>query len=241
MPRKTLGFIVFALVLGAGCVRLGFWQLSRLGERRARNAAVASRLHLPPVSFAQATQDSATARFRQVQLAGRYDYSRELIYTSRARSGAPGVQLLTPLVVSPDEPPVLVNRGWVYAPDGMTVDLSQWHEGDSAVVTGYVEQFTPAYGMVSTSSVTRAVRQLARDSIEARLGEGVAPFIVVQRLGSDQQGEIRHPFRVDEPKLDEGSHAGYAFQWFAFATIAVVGVGAVARKSASEAKARPRA
>ena len=230
MSRRTLAFIVFALAMAAGCVRLGFWQLRRLSERRARNASISSRLHLPPATLGEVLRDTVNARYRQVQLRGRYDYARELVYTSRSRNGAPGVQLLTPLLVAEGQPPVLINRGWVYAPDGMTVDIAQWHEGDTASVIGYVELFQPARAMVSTSSVPRAVRMLARDSIEARIGERVAGVLVVQRQGSDQTGNIQHPSRLDVPSLDEGSHRAYAMQWFAFAAIAVLGVGAVVSK-----------
>ncbi len=229
MPRRTIGFIVFALALAAGCVRLGFWQLSRLGERRARNARVAARLDAPPTSFAEATRDSANARFRYVQLTGTYDYARELVLTSRPRSGAPGVYVLTPLVTD-SGPPILVNRGWAYSPDGMQVDLGKWREGDSASVEGFLEEFVPVTGMVSTPSQRRGIRHLVRDSVEGRLGERVAPFVVVQRLGSEQQDSITHLVRVGAPPLDEGSHRSYAIQWFAFAAIALGGAGVVARR-----------
>lgn len=228
MPRRTLAFIVFALAVAVGCVRLGFWQLARLGERRARNAAITHRMDAPPVSWDEATRDSARARFRRVQLTGRYDYTRELVLTSRGRNGAPGVYVLTPLAVS-GMPAVLVNRGWAYAADGMTVDLAKWHEGDTATVVGFLDDFVPAYGMVSTPSQSRGVRHLVRDSIEQRLGERVAPFLVVQRLGSEPTDSITHLVRVDPPPMDEGSHRSYAIQWFAFAIIAVVGATAVAR------------
>jgi surfeit locus 1 family protein len=229
MPRRTLAFIIFALLMAAGCVRLGFWQLGRLAERRARNAAITGRMQAQATGWREAMADSASARFRRVQLSGRYDYARELVLTSRGRDGAPGVHVLTPLVVA-DGPPVLVNRGWAYAADGMSVDLGKWHEGDTAAVDGYLEEFVAVRGMVSTSSQSRGVRYLARDSIEARLGERVAPFLVVQRMGSVQGDSLAHLIRVDLPVLDEGSHRSYAIQWFAFAAIAVVGAGAVARR-----------
>ncbi|MBK9979877.1 MAG: SURF1 family protein [Gemmatimonadetes bacterium] len=229
MPRRTLAFVVFALVVAAGCVRLGFWQLARLGERRGSNAAIAERLTAPAVPWGEAVRDSARARYRRVQLAGRYDYARELVLTSRGRSGAPGVHVLTPLLVA-GSPPILVNRGWAYAADGMSVDLAAWHEGDSAIVDGFLEEFVVAAGMVSTTSQPRGVRRLVRDSIEARLGERVAPFIVVQRIGSEQRDTLQHLMRADPPALDEGSHRSYAVQWFAFALIALVGTAAVARR-----------
>lgn len=229
MPRRTIAFIIFALLMAAGCVRLGVWQVSRLAERRAANAAVAAQLDAPAVGWEEATRDSATARFRRVQLTGRFDYTRELVLTSRGMHGAPGVHVLTPLIVD-SGPPVLVNRGWAYSADGMSLDLSKWREGDSAIVDGYLDQFVPVRGMVSTKTQPRGVRYLQRDSIEARLGEQIAPFLVVQRRGLVQGDTLDHLLRVELPPLDEGSHQSYAIQWFAFAAIALVGAGIVARR-----------
>lgn len=230
MPRRTLAFVIFAVVMAAVCIRLGIWQVGRLAERRAANAALAAQLDAPAVTWGEALRDSSRARFRRVQLTGRYDYSRELVLTSRGMRGAPGVHVLTPLVVD-SGPPVLINRGWAYAADGMTVDLSKWHEGDSATVDGYVDAFVPVRGMVSTVTQPRGVRYLQRDTIEARIGERIAPFLVVQRLGAVQGDTLDHLIRVELPPLDEGSHQSYAIQWFAFAAIALGGAGVVATRA----------
>lgn len=229
MPRRTLAFLVFALVLAAGCIRLGVWQLDRLAERRARNAEIAARLSAPPASWDEAVRDSATARYRRVRLAGRYRFDREVVLTSRGRDGAPGVYVLTPLQVA-DSSLVLVNRGWVYAADGMTIDLATWREPDTTTVEGYLEEFVPVSGAVSTPSQPRGVRHLVRDSIAARVGAPVAAFVAVQRLGAGLRDSLAHPVRLELPSLSEGAHKSYAIQWFAFAAIAVVGGAAVARR-----------
>jgi surfeit locus 1 family protein len=229
VPPRTLAFLAFAFVLAAGCVRLGFWQLGRLAERRARNAEIAARLAAPPAELGEAMRDSATTRYRRVQLAGRYDFAGEVVLTSRGRDGAPGVHVLTPLQMA-DGSRVLVNRGWVYAADGMTLDLARWREPDTATVEGYLEEFVPVSGMVSTPSQPRGVRHLVRDSIAGRTGGPVAPFVVVQRLGAGVRDSLAHPVRLELPSLSEGAHGSYAIQWFAFATIALVGGGVVARR-----------
>jgi surfeit locus 1 family protein len=229
MSRRTLAFLILALVLAAGCIRLGVWQLDRLDERRARNAAIAASLSAPPTTWGAATRDPLLARHRRVQLAGRYRFDRELVLTSRGRDGAPGVYLLTPLQVT-DGSLVLVNRGWVYAADGMSIDFSTWREPDTATVEGYLEEFVPVSGAVSTPSQPRGVRHLVRDSIEARVGAPLAGFVVVQRLGAGRQDTLAHPVRLELPSLSEGAHRSYAIQWFAFATIAVVGGLVVARR-----------
>jgi surfeit locus 1 family protein len=231
MPRRTIAFLVFAFLVALGCIRLGVWQLSRLAERRARNAMISARLRQNPTSFDEATRDSAGARYRQVRLSGRYDYEHELVLALRTRQGAPGVNIITPLIVAPGDRAVLINRGWVYAPDAMRIDLAKWREGDTATVVGYVDQFSAGSGSVSTSSIARGVTRLDRDSIASELPYPIAPLLVVQRLGAEQAEVVEHPFRIEAPALDEGSHRSYAIQWFSFAVIAVVGSLAVARGS----------
>lgn len=226
MSRRTLAFVVFALALAAGCVRLGVWQLARLDERRARNALVAARLAAPATGWGEAVRDTAQARYRRVALQGRYDHAREVVHTSRVRDGAPGVHVLTPLHLA-DGTIVLVNRGWVYAADGMTVDLALWPEGDDAVVEGFLEAYVHAPGAVATPSQPRGVRVLDRDSLQARIGTALAPFVVVQQRPDARPDSVGRLLRVPPPALGEGSHRSYAIQWFAFAAIAVLGVLAV--------------
>jgi cytochrome oxidase assembly protein ShyY1 len=65
-----------------------------------------------------------------------------------------------------------------------------------------------------------------------RLPYPVAPFILVQTEAAPATASVTPassnapaatPARLRLPVLDEGPHLGYAFQWFAFAFIALVG------------------
>src|SRR5689334_19646336 len=117
-------FVFFAVVSAAIFVRLGFWQLHRLGERRQRNALVRSRLEQTEVDVTMLAGDSASLRFRRVRVIGTPDYDHELVYASRSYKGSPGVNLLTPVRLPGRDTAVIVDRGWVYSPDGETVDLT---------------------------------------------------------------------------------------------------------------------
>jgi surfeit locus 1 family protein len=225
--RATVLFAVFALALSAGCVRLGFWQISRWRERIAVNEQVISRLYGDPRPVASMAGDTGI-RFRRAFAEGQYDFDLELVHTTRARNGAPGVHILTPLRWG--DSAVLVNRGWVYTPDGMHVDHSLWREQPSARVEGYVERYADSIrGPVSTPSVEHGVRALAFDSIQAKVPYPLLPVIIVQRLDSGEAASLEAgtPVRVDPPPLSEGSHRAYAVQWFAFALVGIVGTGLV--------------
>jgi surfeit locus 1 family protein len=230
MPRRLLLFAVVALATAAACVRLGFWQLSRLHERRAINAVVASRLRMPEATtLAAIPADTAEARFRRVRLRGRYDYEHEVRLTGRSRNGSPGVNVITPLRLPDTNVAVLVNRGWVYSPNGADADLARWREGDSATVVGFVNPLGARHGDARSASARRGSVRWIDDRAMARdAGYPVTPYTVVQQGDSAPAGSPRAdsvPARLDVPPLDEGPHLSYAFQWFSVAAIALVGIG----------------
>src|SRR5918912_3727462 len=143
MPRRLVTFAALALAGAALFVRLGFWQLDRLHQRRRRNAVVMARIASPPVDWSALPHDT-TARYRRVRLAGAPDYEHEIVLVGRTREGSPGVNLITPVRVAGSDTAVLVDRGWVYSPDATRVDLARWREGDELHVTGFVETLAPA-------------------------------------------------------------------------------------------------
>ncbi|MHB0947591.1 MAG: SURF1 family protein [Gemmatimonadaceae bacterium] len=226
MRRRMIAFSVIALALAALFVRLGIWQLDRRHERRARNARIAAQAAALPVAFDAVPSDTARAHYRRATLRGVPDYEHELVLASRTRSGSPGVHVLTPVRVSGRDTAILVNRGWVFSPDGATADLARWREGDTLVVEGYVEPI--AAGDVEPIR-GRVLRQVTLAGVRGALPYPVAPmYLVVQRPGDS--ANVR-PARLTLPDLnDEGPHLGYALQWFAFALIAVIGAGIAVRK-----------
>ena len=241
MPRRTLLFALVALVAAAVCVRLGFWQLARLHERRAMNAVVAGRLRMPEAtSLAALPADTGQARFRRVRLRGRYDYAHELRLTGRSRNGSPGVNVITPLRLADTSVAVLVNRGWVYSPNGADADLARWREGDSATVVGFVNPLGGRRGdMRSARGDPGAVRWLDDRAIAREAGYQVTPYVVVQQGDSAPAGTPRAdstPARLGVPPLDEGPHSGYAFQWFSFAAIAIGGMAIFLNRTLRDAR-----
>ena len=130
--------VVLALVIATVCIRLGFWQLERLAERRAENARVAAGLAGAPIPIEAVSADSSQSRAQRVEVRGTFDYAHEITLINRSRDGAPGVNILTPLRIPGRDTAVIINRGWVYSPDGAAVDLARWREPVNARGTAYV-------------------------------------------------------------------------------------------------------
>lgn len=223
MSRRSIVFCAFAVAAAALFVRLGFWQLARLHEKVRRNTAIAAQQDAAPAAFTELPRDTAAAHYRRAVVAGRYDFERELVLTGRTHQGSPGVELVTPVRVAGTDTAVLVDRGWVYSPDGATVDRARWREPDSASVSGYVEQYAPDAGITSAATDSHLVRRISRREVASRIPYPVAPFYLIATGDTARS----HPVRREMPALDEGPHRSYAIQWFAFAAIALVGAAAV--------------
>lgn len=223
MSRNATIAALIALAVAALFARLGVWQIHRLGERRALNAELVSRISLAPTSIGELPADTSQASYRLVSVTGRFDYDHQIILTGRSRQGAPGVYLVTPLIPDSGGTAVLVNRGWVYSPDATTISIPTWNEPEHATVEGYVRPI-PVRDAPDPRSQSNPMAWRALDS--ARIAETL-PYPVARMYVVDlRPGErsLGAPTRLSLPSLDEGSHKSYAIQWFSFAAIALYGV-----------------
>lgn len=205
MQRRDVTLALAAVVVAALCIGAGVWQLNRLAQRRARNAALAVRLALPPLEL-RAGVSADSARQRRVVAAGVYDFSRERTWPGRSVDGTPGVALITPLRLA-DGVEVLVDRGWVPSPDAFHVEHAAYREPDSVTIEGVA--FVPPRG---------------RGDVDPA---GFLPFVVQVETPVASGGL---PRRWPRRALDNGPHLSYAIQWFSFAVIALVGTAVLIRK-----------
>lgn len=229
MTRRDTIVLVLALVVAAVCIRLGAWQLQRLSERRAYNATVLSGMDRPAVPLDSLRGDGDSLRHRPVEVTGRYDTAQELVLAHRPRRGSPGVHIVTPLLRAGTDTGVLVVRGWVYAPDAAHADLERWREDSADAAVGYVQSYDEESARQRATLEGRILRRLTRDDAAAAVPYPVAPYLVVLTEGGDTVAGA--PPRLDSPVLGEGNHMSYAFQWFAFAAVALAGTAVFLRHS----------
>ena len=201
---------------------MAIWQLHRLSARQKENAFLASRRFAPVVELDALPSDTGAAHFRRVHIKGAYDHAQEIVFTLRQRNGSPGVNIITPLLRNGKDTAVLINRGWVYSPDAMTVDLNPWREADVVDGYGFVETF-PTRGPFPAPNPARPreFRRLDRTQIQKILPYPIASYYVVL---TDSSASASTPPRVEPLPLDEGPHRMYAIQWFSFAAISIIGL-----------------
>jgi surfeit locus 1 family protein len=221
-PKLRFLPLLFGLLSALLFVRLGIWQLSRLRERRARNAAAESARQAAPADLNRAPRvsDSALAD-RAVMVRGQYDRSREIVVRNHVYRDAPGIWLFTPLRIAGSDSAVLVNRGFVPAPDAVTADVDTLDEPGELTVRGVAVPIPDdsdgepleRNGLVSWKRLDLAA-----------LRSGMPyPMLGISILQSPDSSLPARPIRLAPPALDDGPHLSYAVQWFSYATIAVVG------------------
>lgn len=222
MKARDIGFVATGTLVAATCIRLGMWQLDRLSERRVFNSQLSSRAEMPPVDISLLPPDTGSSHYRRVRIGGVYDFDREIVLASRSRDGSPGVNIITPLRRPGSDTAVLINRGWVYSPDGMSVDLERWREASPMSGSAYVEHFSSRKGEVKSARHPRAHRWLDRAALSATFPYPIVPYYLVLIDSGATNPDI--PPRIPVPRLDEGPHRSYAFQWFSFAAISIIGM-----------------
>ena len=236
MKKRLAVFVALAVCVAIVCIRLGFWQLDRLAQRRERNRVVAARLAEAPAPLTSLPNDSAS-RLRRAFVSGTPDYDHELVLAPRSHEGSPGVHLVTPVRIAGRDTAVLVNRGWVYAPDAITVDRSRWHERATSF-TGYAEIADGNSEGVVLREDPLVLRRLAIGAAARALPYPVSPLYLVATAPDSATPASARLARLPPPTLDEGPHLGYALQWFSFAAIALIGATVVVVRSRAVERAR---
>lgn len=222
------------LVVIAAClvmVRLGWWQIERLDQRRAFNTTVAERWREAPYDIIanDLPDDLEQLEFRRVQVAGTFDYDNELVLLNQTRANMPGVILATPLVTD-DGRAVLVARGWVpYSGSGLD-ELTQYRETDDAPIVGILQesQNMPGGNPVPVPATPQTEwHYLNIPAIQPQMPYELLPMLVLQMPEAGRAADAfplrEEPVELLDSQSKETMHMSYAVQWFMFAVILAFG------------------
>ena len=224
--RKWILVTILIALSMALFVRLGFWQLDRLQQKRTYNATMAERWRQEPfdLNAEQLPQSLDDLEFRHIQAEGYFDYANQIILKSQVYYDAPGIALVTPFVYD-DGRAILVARGWVPADQASPQAIAQLEEPAGAPVLGLIKPSqTPPNGQPATPPATPQTEWFRIDisAIQAQMPYALEPAWI-QQLPETGRPIDKLPIREEPMALDEGNHMSYAVQWFSFALIAGFG------------------
>jgi surfeit locus 1 family protein len=220
---------VLVLIAAAVMVRLGIWQLDRLAQRRAFNASVEAQVSAPALDLNSSIPANLTGmEYRPVVVRGTYDPQNQVVLRNQALEGQLGDHLLTPLRISGSDQAVLVDRGFVPLDEVESGSLAKYAQPGEVTLKGQVRLgHVPTFAGVRDPALAPGQKRLdAWNSINLpRIAQQMPyPLLPVYvELAPASAGTNGPVTSLDQPDLTEGPHMGYAFQWFSFAAILLVG------------------
>ena len=188
----------------------------------------APRLPLDSAAVAAIGADPGRFQYRPVRVTGVWDETGRFLLRARGRLGAPGVHLVTPLLLPGVERALLVDRGWLPSPDAATADPRPFRQPGTVTISGTIELPPPPSQEGSLPVVVEVdglevptYQRIDPGALDTLSSHPVLPFYVSRSAVAET--DSGPPFGADPLELDEGPHLGYAIQWFSFAAIAIIG------------------
>jgi len=223
-PRWLLSHL-FALTLVVAFIIAGLWQIDRLGERQAQNALAESRMNNPALLEEVRGSDAETLEFRRIQVSGSFDPASEILIANRSSDGASGFWIWTNFVTEDGDLLVsrgFVNRGTILEIPGSEPRSSAAPDSGPVIIEGLLrEGFDSAKASADQTQLTRPDPELAAEILG--IDPVLDPRFYLSLTAQEPPRTADIPIPVPLPDLGEGPHRSYAFQWFTFATIGVVG------------------
>jgi surfeit locus 1 family protein len=211
-------------------ILLGRWQWHRAGEAETLQQAFleggGARLELPRGSTA------ALPRYSGVQVRGRYDSLHQFLLDNMSHAGQPGYEVLTPLRLA-DGRILIVNRGWIpltqsrrQLPD---VSVSQTAGSEASGRLDNLPRPGIALGHAPPAKDSPWPKYTSFPTM-ADLSTALGQPLESQQLLLDARAPSGYLRDWQPPGMSPAQHLSYAFQWWAFATLALVLYGALNRR-----------
>ena len=214
--------MVFVVVLGALFVTLGQWQLHRLEQRRAGNAATVANEQRPVRPLAEVFTDEITDadQWQRVEAVGTFVPDQQFVVRYRSNGRDEGYEVVTPLRTASGV--VLVDRGFVATGSGIRIPSTAPPPPTGEVrVIGHVRRNEQGR-RAAVTPVDGQLRLINSDAIGAALGYPVLNgYLGLLEVTPPQSGGF---VPIELPEINEGPHFWYALQWFGFTGVAVAGI-----------------
>jgi len=220
---KWLAGHALALVLTSLFIAAGFWQIAR--NRQANDKLAHEKAVLAADAPAIGTVDitTAAARGSRVSATGTFVTGHDSLLRNQLRGDKNGGDVLTPFRLT-DGTVVLVDRGWI---------------SDDTIFAGWRNRSTPSGQVLLRGPLQPAAPLRANEVVKTEAGLPSYPRADVARIGSTQgltlapayitatytrPAPVKGAPQLPQPaKVTQVNHISYAIQWFAFASIAIIG------------------
>jgi surfeit locus 1 family protein len=219
--------VLIAIIL---MVRLGFWQLDRLEERRFFNTHYLQQIEAASLELNPSNLDDnlENMEYRRITVSGQYDFSKEVAIRNQSYEDRAGVHLLTPLIINESDQAVLIDRGWIPLDAYLSSNWMEFVEDKRATINGIIRlsQSSPSFGGRSDPDLQPGEIRIAWNFVNIDTISQQIPYpvlsIYIQQSPDPRWTDLPHRSKP-EVEITEGPHLSYAIQWFTF--VIILGIG----------------
>ncbi len=224
-PRLITSLL--ALVFFCLFISLGIWQLDRADYKRTLYSDFENRQSGQAIDLNHDNtklSDKEEIIWRHVNATGEFLEQYQILLDNQVEKGQAGYYVYTPFKLEQSEHAVLVNRGWLSTDNDRTVSPALIMTNDLVNIMGLAKE-EPKTGLLlknmppeQMNKGVYRVQRLNIDEVAELTKTKLLPYIV--RLEPESKHGYRRQWQL--PGSGVSIHNGYAFQWFAFATVLLI-------------------
>jgi surfeit locus 1 family protein len=232
--------LVFLAVLLT--IRLGFWQLDRLEQKKTFNSHIISVQAMPDLNLTENIDgiNLSEMEYRPAIATGHFDFDNQVVIRNQvwvqSWGNEIGYTLLTPLLMQNGQA-ILVQRGWIPLNYDTPLSWRSFDQSGEILIKGIIRLplekgemggGVPDPTLISGQAGLFFWNNLNITRIQQQLPFDILPVYI-------QQGPVLEnedlPYKsIPVLELTDGAHLGYALQWFFYALLLLFGYPYFIRK-----------
>jgi cytochrome oxidase assembly protein ShyY1 len=237
LAPKWLAFHLICLLLMAGMVWAGFWQLSRYHHRQDFKAQVLARINgdVQPFATAITSGPPGQLEWQRVQVSGTYVTGKAFEVVNLSQGGQSGHDAVSGLLLA-DGTVLVVNRG--FAPGATALPPAPTGQ---VTLIGWLRVSQKAGTAEPADDGTKTLTQIRRVDLGAlrqQFTQTVQPMFIDALQSTPKETTLQ---TIAFPDLDGGPpHLSYTIQWFIFTVCVAIGWGLVVKNAVDERSGKPK-
>lgn len=219
---------------------LGFWQLKRLEQTKSHNKELIAKMGQETKSLAELAKeynfesDIEQLSYLPIKLLGYFDPDNEVLLRGRSYAGQAGYNIFTPFIT--DNFALMVERGWVpinydtppikeALPVSTKIEIIGRIYPSQEAPLGWLANLAPKdpKGELKITAYTSTKR------LQKQIPYDLVPFYI-KLEEQNPKHSLELPLKLIIPEINNGTHLGYALQWFSFVLIGLIGYALIVRK-----------
>lgn len=219
--RSTLWAGLLIAALAALFMAAGFWQMARAHYKERIQSEVHAAAVDAPLHAGREILDASHAHLRRLEARGTWVPERTVLLDNKVQNGVVGYEVVTPLRLDEGDLHLLVNRGWIRAPQ-LRSELPTIETPSGTVsVEGIARIPNARFLELGSEIVTGTVWQnLTIERYKAWSQLPLQPVLLYQQ-GGNPDGLQRVEAAPEAAGINADRHRGYAITWFSLAGVTV--------------------